>query len=376
MGYPYRRIDVDSHIQEKPNTWTSRMSKEKWGDRIPHIRQGAERDEWWVDGKPTGYLSTCPAVMPDRVTNPNRWDMIPPSVYVAEERMKAMDSEGTDCQVMYANTTGVSGDRFQGLDPEFEAACVRVYNDYQTEEWVNVNPNRFVALTVPVYYSMEKTLEEVHHNAKNWHRGVMLVGTPHTRGLENYSSPYWEPLWQTVVDLDLVLTVHGSGAAPQSMRIEKHATQEHRRNDAALAASGFSIQPQYFANFLFAGVFDRYPTLTLVAAETGIGWLPWLLESCDYAWEQGQLWNKGLPTRPTDLFKQHCYVDFWYERSAVEHYRHVIGVDRIMWETDFPHPTSLWPNTNEFVAKAFQNVPEEEQYQILVENPKKVFKLN
>ena len=204
----------------------------------------------------------------------------------------------------------------------------------------------------------------------------MLVGTPHTRGLENYSSPYWEPLWQTIVDLDLVLTVHGSGAAPQSMRIEKHKTQEERRNAAAVAAAGFSIQPQYFANFLFAGVFDRYPTLTLVAAETGIGWLPWLLESCDYAWEQGQLWNQGLPTRPTDLFRQHCYVDFWYERSAVDHYRHVIGVDRIMWETDFPHPTSLWPNTNEFVAKAFQNVPEEEQYQILVENPKKVFKLN
>ena len=54
--------------------------------------------------------------------------------------MKAMDSEGTDCQVMYANTTGVSGDRFQGLDPEFEAACVRVYNDYQTEEWSTSTP--------------------------------------------------------------------------------------------------------------------------------------------------------------------------------------------------------------------------------------------
>ena len=363
----YKRIDVDSHVQEKPDTWTSRMSRAKWGDRIPHIEEHDGKEQWIIDGERTGYLSVCPAVMPDRVTWPDRWDDIPAGVYEANGRMEYMDMDGIDCQVLYANVTGVCGERFQGREPEFEAECVRAYNDALTEEWLAVNPERFVALTVLPHSSTDLALEEVRRNARNGHRGVLLFGTPHSRGLPNYSDSYWDPLWAEVRDAQMIVSMHGSGAAPSSMRLDPFLSgtalgfstsptsaiisgsrgSEERRNAAALASSGFSIQPQYFANFLFSGTLDRHPDLVFVAAESGIGWLPWLLEACDHAWELGHLWDHGLPNRPSDVFHRQCYVDFWYEVSALQEYRYVIGVDRIMWETDFPHPTALWPNTQE-----------------------------
>ena len=371
----YNRIDTDSHIQEKPDTWTSRMSKAKWGDRIPHIEDRDGVEQWIIDGTATGSLATCPAVMPDRVTWPTKWDMIPEGVYEANGRMKYMDHDKIDAAVMYPNVTGPSGGRFQNMEPDLEADCVRAYNDVQTEEWLGVNPDRFIAMTVPPYSDMERMIGEVTYNANNGHKGVVLVGTPHIRNLPHYSDRYWDPLWQTIVDCGIIASVHGSGDAPQTMRLDQLPGTEFRRSSAAVAATGFTMHPQYLTTFLFAGVLDRFPDLIFVSAETGIGWLPWLLESCDYAWEKGQLWNHGLPTRPSELFHRHCYVDFWYELSAIQEYRYVIGVDRIMWETDFPHPTALWPDTEAFLQKALKGVPEDEQRMILVENPKKVYHL-
>jgi predicted TIM-barrel fold metal-dependent hydrolase len=371
----YSRVDVDSHIQEKPDTWTSRLSRARFGDRIPHIAEVDGREVWVIDGAATNVLCLCPAVMPDRVAYPARWSEIPPGVYRAEERLAYMDHDGIGCQVMYANISGVSGGRFQGKDPDFEEACVRAYNDLQTEEWLGAAPGRFVALTIPPHSSMGRTLAEVVRCHAAGHRGVILFGTPHLRGLPNYSDPYWDPLWATCQERGIVVNMHGSGEAPPAMRIQPPAGTEHRRAGAALAASGFSIQPQYFANFLFAGVLDRYPELAFVAAESGIGWLPWLLEACDHAWETGALWDKGLPNRPSEVFRRQCYVDFWYEVSAIQAYRHVIGVDRILWETDFPHATSLWPDTEAFLARALAGVPEGERRLILAENAQRVYKL-
>lgn len=370
-----RRVDVDSHIQEKKDTWTSRLSSEKWGDRIPHTEVIDNMEQWVIDGQPSGSLSICPAVMPDRVGWPTSWDMIPEGVYAAKARTKYMDHDKIDAAVMYPNITAPSGGRFQGMEPEYEAECVRAYNDYQTEEWLQEAPGRFIALTVPPYSDMERTVGEVHYNAERGHKGILLVGTPHLRNLPHYSDRYWDPLWQSAVDTGNVVSVHGSGDAPQTMRIDQLPGMEWRRSSAAVAATGFTMHPQYLMTFLFAGVLDRYPDLTFVSAETGIGWLPWLLESCDYAWEKGALWNRGLPNKPSDLFKKHCYVDFWYEVSAIQDYRHIVGVDRIMWETDFPHPTALWPDTEQFLSKALEGVPEDEQYQMVAGNAIRVFGL-
>ena len=90
--------------------------------------------------------------------------------------------------------------------------------------------------------------------------------------------------------------------------------------------------------------------------------------------ERNQLYKHGLKRKPSDVFRQQCYVDFWYEQAGIN-LRDFIGLDRILWETDFPHPTSIWPEADKWLKWSFEGVPEEDQHKILVENPKRVYRL-
>ena len=89
----------------------------------------------------------------------------------------------------------------------------------------------------------------------------------------------------------------------------------------------------------FFGRTGSLSTPALVCAETGIGWVNYMLEACDHEWERRHLWTQGIVTRPSELFKRQIHVDFWYESAGIE-LRHVIGLDNIMWESDYPHSTS------------------------------------
>jgi uncharacterized protein len=133
MAFEYKRIDVDSHCQEKPDAWTSRMSKAKWGDRIPQIVEKDGREVWMCDGRVmmNGWLSLCHGVIPDRKSLPTHWRDVPSIVYTADGRMRAMDRDGVSAQVLFPNTAGVGGEAFMmRMDPELQKDCVRAYNDY------------------------------------------------------------------------------------------------------------------------------------------------------------------------------------------------------------------------------------------------------
>lgn len=191
----YRRIDVDSHVQEGNDCWTSRMSKAKWGERIPHLEESTAteaanyivaasskpRHRWVLDGRPgMQFPALCHEVMPDRETLPARWEDVPKSVYDARERMKAMDQDGVDAQVLYPNVSGPSGEAFQGAEPEFEAACIRAYNDMLADEFVAVNKERYVALGLLPYSDIERTVGELHYAVK---RGLGLCPSRQSNGL-------------------------------------------------------------------------------------------------------------------------------------------------------------------------------------------------
>lgn len=391
----YARIDVDAHIQEKPDTWTSRMSKAKWGDRIPHLEEYTPQTEpgkahdsgnghlvawhprshrWMINGRPgMPFPSLCHAVIPDHETLPARWEEVPPSVYDGRARLKAMDQDGVSCEVFYPNVTGPSADAFQGTDPDFEAECVRAYNDHQVDEFLAVSKERFVPLTVVPYSDIERTVGEVVYSAKRGHRGAIMTSAPDQRGLPYFNDRYWDPLWATAQDLGIPINFHGSGGA-RRMRVDLMNGTSTRRARALTGSIGFNLQAQYMSNFLFSGVFDRFPSLTFVVAESGIGWIPYVLESCDHEWEQNQLYRQGFTRKPSEIFRQHIYVDFWYEQEGLRN-RHFIGVDRLMWESDFPHPTSLFPESTKYVELSLKGVPEDERQKILVENPKRVYKL-
>jgi uncharacterized protein len=388
MKLQYGLISCDSHAQLHKDTWTSRMSKAKFGDKIPQVRETTNKEHmirasdkpverWFVNGKVVGERGTvnCPTVMNDpmRKTFPQRWDEVPPCVYDPIERLKALDRDGVDAEVLFPNDPVQSTTFFQG-DAEFELGCVQGYND-GLAEWREVS-DRYVPLAIIPYLSgIEAAVKETERAVKKGHRGITMLAEPSMKraGLNHFNDPWWNPLW--AVCQDLGVPVHWHAGAGIELKVPRWKGFTPNQGQAMGPAGNFSVQAQFIPNLIFSGVLDRYPKLRWICAETGIGWVPYMLEMCDHEWERRHLWTEGIVTRPSELFRRQIHVDFWYERAGIE-MRHEIGMDNIMWESDFPHSTSTFPESREFVDRTLAGVPKAERDQLCYGNAMRIYALN
>ena len=100
--------------------------------------------------------------------------------------------------------------------------------------------------------------------------------------------------------------------------------------------------------------------------------MSYVLESCDHEWQQRRLWNEGVRTRPSEVFRRQIYVDFWYEKAGIE-LRELVGVDNIMWESDYPHIASTYPRSWSFVEASLGGVPEEERKKMCYGNALRLY---
>jgi len=246
MAFEYKRIDVDSHCQEKPDAWTSRMSKAKWGDRIPQIVEKDGREIWMCDGRVmmNGWPSLCHGVIPDRKSLPTHWRDVPSIVYTADGRMRAMDRDGVSAQVLFPNTAGVGGEAFMmRMDPDLQKDCVRAYNDYLAEEFYDVAPHRFITLAELPLATVEAAVVELKHAANRGHRGFLMIGATEQYRLPAFAERYWDPLWATAQELDMPFVdgddLH-SPANKQKMA-DGHPLTDQDRRDVQIAGKHASV---------------------------------------------------------------------------------------------------------------------------------------
>jgi len=148
----------------------------------------------------------------------------------------------------------------------------------------------------------------------------------------------------------------------------------HAQSHTAMTARLCVTPSQMIPNLLFSGRLERYPNLKWVLAETGMGWLSYVLESCDHEWERRQLWRDGLETQPSEVFRRQIFADFWFETAGME-VRDFIGLDNLMWESDYPHITSTYPESRKWADRVLQGVPEDEQKKLRWENAARLYKL-
>jgi predicted TIM-barrel fold metal-dependent hydrolase len=127
-------------------------------------------------------------------------------------------------------------------------------------------------------------------------------------------------------------------------------------------------------DLLFSPVFHRHPNLKVSVAEGGIGWMPWLLERADLIWERHRFYqNINQTIRPSELFSKHIWGCFITDQYGIDN-RNVIGLDRITWETDYPHSDSHWPSSRKVASEAFRNVPDNEVRQIVETNARELYR--
>jgi predicted TIM-barrel fold metal-dependent hydrolase len=367
-------ISADEHAQEQPDLWTKRLSRAKWGERIPHIQKkssGGER--WYVDGRAISLdgVANCGAMMPDRAGNPQRWSEVPSSVFDPKERLKLMDAARIDSAVLYPTVAGIGGETLGCIpDEEFELACVQAYNDWLLEEWTSVS-QRFISQCLVPISSIGAAVNEIRRCVKNGHRGVIYPSNPmELRNVPHINDSAYDPLWAVCQELGVPICFHaGASAAIQIPPYDGYSPTIAAAFEAITQpASTVSV----LVNLLLSKILMRFPQLKVVLAGSSLGWGPYLLEYIDFQAKGDQLPQNGYDLMPAELFRRQCYLVGWYDRMSLR-VRHHIGIKNILWSSQFPLATSTWPDTRQAIATSFEGVDEVDRKRILWENAAELY---
>jgi predicted TIM-barrel fold metal-dependent hydrolase len=406
MQIKYGVISSDSHGQIHKDAFTQRMSKAKFGDRIPQLVETSDKahmsdpvdrvvERWRVNGMIVEKrgVSNCAAYMNDpmRATFPQRWEEVPKAIYDPIERLKVLATDGIDGEVLYPNPPIQNATFFQG-DAEFELACVRAYNDAMYEDWYQVSKN-FVPLALTPYLGgLDVTIAEVRRVAKMGYKGILIVAEPgevvgKTRGwgassswgLDNdnlnyrlpaFADPLWWPFWETCQELDMPVHWHANAALSFGTTMWKGFARPQAW--VATAPSSWSALSQFMPNLVFSGLLERFPKLKWVLAESGIGWFNYTLESLDHEWERRSLWKHGIKNRPSEQLKKQVHLSSWFEAEGVKAVQ--IDKSRLMWQSDFPHNPSTFPISRQVIDRSFRDISKETRDRILYKNVLDLYK--
>lgn len=376
MEIKFGLISADSHAAFDREDFTSRMSVSKWGDRIPHVAEyehdGERVDGWAIyDNPPRGQVCNCPAVMGDPFPHwPNRWEEVPKMAYDPHERLKALDIDRVDAEVLFPNPPG--GSYYQHGDVEYELDTVRAYNDILSD-WVRVSDRYLPLAALPFLSSPQTMAGEIQRAVEDGHRGINFPGrTPGS--LLHLTDPYWEPVWDVCQELGMPVHFHGSAGINAGRSSKEWSGYSPRQAHSASTSTSAVTPAQIMPQLIFSGVTDRFPRLKIVFAEAGIGGLNYVMAACDHEWERRHLWTEGMSTRPSDIVHRQVYVNFWFESEGIK-LRDEIGVANLMWEADYPHVASYYPNSWDAIEKVLEGVPEDDRRKLLYENALRVYQI-
>jgi predicted TIM-barrel fold metal-dependent hydrolase len=375
MRLTHGLISADDHVQEPPDLWTKRLSKSRFGDRIPHLERNSEGAEHWiVNGQSLlgGYASTAGALMPDRNREPRNWEEVPPAAYVPAERLKAMDAAGVDYSALYPTVAGCAGETFGRVrDPELEVACVRAYNDWLIDDWASAS-DRFIPQCIVPIWPPEATIAEIQRAVDKGHRTIIFPALPmNLREVPHVSGPEYDPVWSACEELGVPVSLH-AGASPD-LQYEAFSGLSPVLSRAVDAVTRPVSSVFVLSLLTFSRVLLRHPRLRLVMAESALSWAMLYLEWADHQFEHDGLAREGYDLKPSEIFHRQCFLTAWFDEIAP--FAGYLGGDHILWSTNIPLATSTWPRTRETVERCFAGVTTEVREKVLWENAADLYKL-
>jgi predicted TIM-barrel fold metal-dependent hydrolase len=379
-------VDADSHWCEPPDLFT-KMAPASIRDRVPRVEVIDGQRTWVFDGEPAGEYSAGGVVARDgskesahRALREWSIDEVHVGAYDPVVRLEVMDESGIDAQVIFPGSIGLGG---QGLGvSKDEALCYQVlemYNDRQAEIQAE-SANRLLPLPLMPAWSIERCVAEAQRVAALGVRGVNMTSDPQDLGAPDLANRDWDPFWEVCSDLQLPVHFH-IGASITAMTIFQHYPWASHPENTALAICGtllFVGNARVVVNAILSGMFDRHPNLQMVSVESGVGWIPFILEALDYEMaENAPAELAQLEKMPSEYFRSNLYATFWFEnnRNKLPELIDAVGEDRILFETDFPHPTCLYPKPLETVAAKMATLSPEARGKIFGENARKLYRL-
>jgi predicted TIM-barrel fold metal-dependent hydrolase len=311
--------------------------------------------------------------------NPIEW--IHEAAWNPEARLALMDECGVYAQVLYPNAIGIGGQSLaDGVkDPVLRRLCIEIYNDYMAEVQHN-SGTRFLPMPVLPAWDVDECVREAERVAGLDMRGVNMTAHPQDLGAPDFASPEWDRLWAACADLQLPVHFH-IGASLTSLAFYGKYFWPSQKQNVKPAIGGsmlFLSNAQVVINSIAAGIFDRHPKLKMVSVESGIGWIPFILETLDYEMSENAPKEMAELTRkPSDYFQDHWYGTFWFEENGgdLQYLIDRVGENNCMFETDFPHPTCMYPDPLATVEERMTRLRPETRKKVLGENAAALYRI-
>ncbi|MBM3658238.1 MAG: amidohydrolase [Actinobacteria bacterium] len=376
-------IDVDAHITEPHDLWT-RNAPKGFEDRVPRVVAVDGTDQWVVDGVPIGRAMGASVIKPDGVKHPGfdfiTWgaDDIAAASYDMTARVEVMDELGLYAQILYPNTAGFGAQKFGEVeDPELRRLCATLYNDAMVEIQ-EASGGRLLPMALMPWWDVDASIAEVGRAAANGLRGVNMCTDPQHRGLPDLGERAWDPFWAACEEHGMPVNFH-IGASDTSLTwfgTSPWPSQDDERKLAIGSAMMYLSNARILANLVFSGVFERFPSVQFVSVESGIGWIPFFLESLDYQlYESAPSAVDQLSMKPSEYFRRQVHGCFWFEGYALAPVIEALGRDRILFETDYPHPTCLYPDPLPRVAEAVAGLDDTTVQMIMQDNAAALYRI-
>lgn len=374
-------IDADTHITEPGDVWTSRLPR-KFHDAAPRMVRRDDGMDVWQFGKseraiPVG--ATALAGWPEPFPSiPKNLDECAPGAYDAKARLAYMDEIGAWAMALYPNIGGFGSETFLGLnDPELMMACVRAYNDWLIE-WIEPAPERFIPVMATPFWDVEGAVAEIHRCKDLGHRAILFTSAPQDFDMPFIGDPHWNPIWNAAQDVDLPISLHiGSGDfQDQLMQPGRFAAHGIGPSTVSGSMSILLANAIQLMDIVMSGILPRNPKLRVVSVESGIGWLPFVKEALDHGFDYANCRGEKpeFEKHPSDYIREQVWACTFFEEFSTNTFLDDIGTDRVLFETDYPHPICLYgTEVREKIDAAFGDLDENVRRQVLFGNAAELY---
>jgi predicted TIM-barrel fold metal-dependent hydrolase len=382
-------IDIDSHLSEPLDLWTSRATP-KYRDRVPQMRMLDGQWVWTIDrDRSMGVGSASSVIYRDGSKAAGieftDWqvDEVHPGCSRVKERLEFMDENGLWAQIVYPNVLGFAGQgrapmgapRREPVDADLRQVSTQIYNDAMAEMQAE-SGGRLLPMALLPWWDIDRAVAETERCHAMGMRGVNINSDPQLHGMQDLSGDYWTPLWELCSDKRLPVNFH-IGASDSTMSWYGESPWPSLQPEEKLAVGGtmmFISNAKVILNLITSGLLERFPKLNFVSVESGLGWIPFILETLDYSLaESGAHRLDKLTMSPFEYFRRQIYASFWFEGRDTAAAIRRVGVDNVMFETDFPHPVCLYPRPLEQARKGLEELTLEERRKVLSTNAARVY---
>jgi predicted TIM-barrel fold metal-dependent hydrolase len=375
----YEIISADCHIDLPwlpADLFTSQAAK-KYRDRMPYVDQ-TDNGPQWVSrtgaqfGLQNGMGSAGRKYIPGQIHRSDR--MAAQGLYSDGEkgirrltdpklRIKDQDLDGVQAEVIY----GVLGASMRLNDNEAATELLRIYNEWLAD-FCAAAPDRFAGLASIPSHDVDAAVAEIQNVAQ---RGVLKgIEVANTHDMAPLFDPSWKPVWEVANEAQLPIHYHTIG--PKNDYNFDNMAALQRRQAFAVHITSFQLaMSKIIMEIIYGGVLEAYPKIKVVIGESGIGWIPYILDHMDLEWED-QFKDLTLKMKPSDYWRRQCFATYQSDPIGLR-LLDILGEDNVMWGSDFPHPDGVWPDSKAFIEREFEHIPKTIKQKILCDNAAELY---